>query len=139
MMTDLFYMTAPYSTERALDVKGMLRTAGLMATNGALLMVITPFALLREDPMFWRNAGGWPIWLRELVLDTFYPLFAGEVSVLIVLSMLVFCSQSLARWRKHTWTFTALMWLWMVAIVAVVVNNNLANLSAGRSLHWHAM
>lgn len=139
MMTDSFCTTAPYPREYAVDLKGVLRTAGLMATNGALLMVITPFALMREDPLFWRNAGGWPVWLRTLVLDTFYPLFAAEVSVLIVLSMLVFCSPTLARWRKHTWTFTGLMWLWMVTITAVVVSNNIANLRAGRPLHWHPL
>lgn len=139
-MTDLLCSTARYSGEGVLDSKGvLLRTAGLMATNGALLMVITPFALLREDPLFWRNAGGWPTWLRELVLDTFYPLFAGEVSVLLVLSLLVFCSPTLARWRKHTWTLTGMMWLWMVTITVVVVSNNITNLWAGRPLHWHPM
>lgn len=117
----------------------MVRGAGLAVANGSLLLVMTPFALLREDPLFWRNAGGWPIWLRELVKDTFYPLLAGELAVLLLLSAMLLCSPALLRWRKQTWPIAALMWLWTVAVIVVVAGNNIANVLAGRPLHWHPL
>lgn len=42
----------------------------------ALLLAIVTVtgAWLRELPLFWRNAGGYPIWLRDAVRDGFAPL-----------------------------------------------------------------
>lgn len=140
MMNDSICMMAGYSKEHApLDFKGMIRAAGLALASGGLLVVMTPFALLREDPMFWRNAGGWPIWLRELVKDTFYPLLAGELGLLVLLSAMLLCSPAMMPWRKQAWPVAALMWLWTLAVIVVVAGNNIANVLAGRPLHWHPM
>jgi hypothetical protein len=35
---------------------------------------LVSFSLLRETPIFWRNEGGYPIWLRDFVLTTYYPI-----------------------------------------------------------------
>jgi hypothetical protein len=118
-------------------LKRMVGFAGLLAANGALLLTITGFALLKEDPMFWRNAGGWPIWLRETVKFTFYPLLASELLVLLALSACVFGSRTLASLRRRTLPLTGLMWMWAGSVVMVVIGNNIANLLTGRPLHWH--
>lgn len=43
---------------------------------GTLLFggVVGLFAILREEPLFWQNRGGYPVWLRHLVLVSYYPL-----------------------------------------------------------------
>jgi len=138
MTTDSFYRrTGGPGEQDTNDSTGMVRAASLVVANGGMLMVMTPFALLREDPMFWRNAGGWPVWLRELVHDTFYPLLGGELSLLLLISTMLLCSPALARWRKQAWPVAGLMWLWTAVVIAVVAGNNIANLLAGRPLHWH--
>jgi len=35
--------------------------------------------LLREDPAFWTQAGGYPVLVREAVLVLFWPLWLGGV------------------------------------------------------------
>lgn len=40
-----------------------------------LLVTLIAMALLKEDPLFWRNAGGWPVPLRDFVKLAFYPFF----------------------------------------------------------------
>jgi len=42
------------------------------------------FGWLREVPTFWMNEGGYPIWLREVVLDFFYPLFFLDFFAILV-------------------------------------------------------
>jgi len=42
------------------------------------------FGWLREVPTFWMNEGGYPIWLREVVLDFFYPLFFLDFFAMLV-------------------------------------------------------
>jgi hypothetical protein len=115
----------------------LCRTAGLFVVNGALLVLTTPLAVVREDPLFWRNAGGWPVWLRDLVNTAFYPLFGGQLAVMVLISGLVLYRRSLARWRKQTWPLALLMWLWIAGIVALITANNLGNYLEGRPLHWH--
>ena len=39
------------------------------------LPVMLSFSWLREMSIFWMNEGGYPVWLREVVLDTYYPIF----------------------------------------------------------------
>jgi hypothetical protein len=103
-----------------------------------MLSALTPFAFLREDPMFWRNAGGWPVWLRDVVETTFYPMLTVEVGVLVALSVLCFRCPILARGGRRVWPIAGTMWLWAAAIVILVISNNVMNLVAGRPLHWHA-
>lgn len=42
------------------------------------------FGWLREIPVFWMNEGGYPIWLREVVLDLFYPLFFLDFFAMLI-------------------------------------------------------
>jgi hypothetical protein len=50
----------------------------LFALLGGVPMLIW-FSWLRETPLFWRNDGGYPVWLRALVLHGFYPLFFSNL------------------------------------------------------------
>lgn len=125
------------SEQGALTGHAILRLAGLATANAALLLAITPFALLREDPLFWRNAGGWPVWLRETVYLTFYPLLAAELMVLLALSTWFLIHPRPAIKRRRLWPLAAVMWFWTGAVLLIVASNNIANLIAGRPLHWH--
>lgn len=42
------------------------------------------FYWLRETPIFWTNAGGYPIWLRDLVRDAFLPLLGMDGMALLL-------------------------------------------------------
>ena len=45
--------------------------------NGGLGVLLLSAAILRETSLFWRNAGGYPVWLRDVIYILFYPgLFA---------------------------------------------------------------
>ena len=57
-----------------------LVAAVVLSANGVSLVVM---AWLREDPMFWRNAGGYPVWLRETVHAAFVPLFLVQAAALV--------------------------------------------------------
>ena len=46
---------------------------------GLGLPVFVWFSWLREDGLFWRNEGGYAVWLRDLVLATYYPIFAANL------------------------------------------------------------
>jgi hypothetical protein len=41
--------------------------------------VLVWFSWLRETHLFWMNAGGYPVWLRELVLGAYHPLLLASI------------------------------------------------------------
>ncbi len=109
--------------------------SGLNLMAGSVLLIS---AVLRETPEFWRNAGGFPVLLREVVSVVFYPgmvMFAIGVlsSTWIVL-----------RWRQNSalpvgvWIAGAIQWLLLLVVIAVFAWNNLHNLLTGASLHQHS-
>ena len=53
------------------------------------LPVLFWFCWLREMPIFWLNEGGYPVWLREVVLDTYYPIFFINVVLVAIYAMLL--------------------------------------------------
>jgi heme/copper-type cytochrome/quinol oxidase subunit 3 len=104
--------------------------------------LVLPFGLLwlggtilKEIPLFWRNVGGYPVTLRALVLDFYYPFMA-----------LVFVSAAIALWVDLTRGIrpnrTQLVgWVIVGAVLgagfALLTANNLVNLIEGRPLHEH--
>ena len=109
--------------------------SGLNCLLGLLLILA---ALLRENPMFWRNAGGYPIFLRDLVEILFYPAllgyFLGTAAVsLIAVRLLV------ARFRVGgALLFAGLVqWFLLAVILTIVLWNNVDNLLHGQPLHYH--
>jgi hypothetical protein len=104
-----------------------------------LLLAVTGFfAWLRETPMFWLNAGGYPVWLRDMVYDWFFPCYG--LSLLLLCAWQFFVLQSVLRAR---WTvipgFVSSLFFWGIfcLITCIVAANNIVNLANGRGLHDH--
>lgn len=88
--------------------------------------------------MFWTNAGNWPIWLRELIGASFYPLLLLEFLLLMAFSgvwVRVLSSGSPAG--KTAVAVLPLLWALFLLIVVIMGANNLDNLIAGQPFHWH--
>jgi hypothetical protein len=125
------------STKKQSPAGGRQLIAGA-AVNFTFLAVLFLFACLREQSMFWTNVGNWPIWLRELVGASFYPLLLLELLLLMAFSGV--CVRLLASRRPAGMTAVAvlpLLWTLFLLIVVIVGANNLDNLIAGQPLHWH--
>lgn len=118
----------------------VLATGGLAAGfNLALLGLLVWLVWLKEDPLFWRNAGGWPVWLRETVLWAFYPLLALETAMLVGLtrwSLRVFRGLGPRR-ALAALTLLSLSWGLAGFVLLFLVANNVDNLLQGRPAHWH--
>lgn len=102
-------------------------------------VVLLSFAVLREQPEFWRNTGGWPLWLRDLVLVSFYPLLAAHLCALAILSFFAFGGNSESSRGTRLFQGILLLGLWMLAASAIATAffNNIMNLLNGQSLHSH--
>ena len=94
-------------------------------------------AMLRETPIFWRNAGGFPVWLREAVLMLFYPALAIFTATGLAAIWLMFAWFVGTRLLKPAWAAVTLQWLLWLAVVLIALWNNLNNLLAGAPLHQH--
>jgi hypothetical protein len=101
-------------------------------------MLLVVLALLKEQPLFWRNTGGWPIWLRELVEAAFYLLLTLEAVCLVGFSiMLVARSVPGHSSGSAVALCLGLLWVPFLTIIGIVVANNVENVITGRPLHWH--
>ncbi len=105
----------------------------------ALALVLVWFATLRENQAFWTNAGGYPIWLRDLVLMTYLPLLVGVVSAVTALT-LVWCSKICGslRFLVVESLFLLVCWLLLATSSFIAFRNNLLNIIDGRELHDHS-
>ena len=120
--------------DAGLGIRILLASMLVMAVGGLLVW----FAVLRESQAFWTNAGGYPIWLRNLVRLTYLPLFAVAVAVLAVLSMVCYTKV----WRSaRVFVMGALILLVCWGLLAIsgyiAMSNNITNLLEGRELHYH--
>lgn len=122
-------MMSPRET-LAFILAGSLQVLFLLGLGG--------LAWLREQPLFWHNIGGWPVWLRELVHIVFYPFLGLEFVALL------FFSLATAHWISHGRLHSGvailmllLLWGLMLVVIAIIIANNLLNLMEGRPLHWH--
>jgi len=106
--------------------------------NFTILGVLILFASLREQSTFWTHAGHWPIWLRELVGSSFYPLLLLELLFLMTFSgMCVRLLNARCPTATSAVVFLLLLWTLFVLVVVIIGANNLDSLIAGRPLHWH--
>ena len=93
-----------------------------------LALMLAQLTIWREMDEFWLNAGGYPIWLRDFVLFTFYPYL---FFVLIVATILT--SSVIKQFFKHLRFYgheIVLVFAWVVifACLALMLANNLASL-----------
>ena len=100
--------------------------------------LLLPFVWLREDSRFWTNAGGHPLWLRDLVLVAYYPLLLVYGALLPFLSWLWLCcpARSVRLFCVEA-TVLALLWVVVALVITLMLANNVANLIDGRPLHAH--
>ncbi len=112
----------------------------LLFYAAAFLMagLLLPFVWLRETPDFWTNAGGYPIYLRDLVLVAYYPLLFVYLAWLPFLSWRWICrpSRDIRRFCVEA-VLLALLWAVVVLVVMLMLANNIDNLLDGRPLHAH--
>ncbi|WP_295446345.1 hypothetical protein [uncultured Thiodictyon sp.] len=108
------------------------------ALNFLFLIVLMTFSYLREEPIFWTNAGDWPIWLREMVQSSYYPLILLEFLLLAAFSG-VTIQQLSARSQSASLAVIALPILWGLLFLVVVNSaaNNIENIWNNRPIHWH--
>lgn len=96
-------------------------------------------ATLKETPIFWRNAGGYPEELRALLLAAFYP---GYFLYFLWLTFVTLAAWRLMRVFKQAGTVLLLAsgvnWLLLAAATTIVIWNNVENLLQGLPFHYHA-
>lgn len=101
--------------------------------------VLTGLTALKESPSFWLNSGGYPVALREFVLNFYYP------AMLLHLTFLSgFTLSHAARLTRRPRLSPALYLLalfpaWLLTAIAVglLLANNVINLLEGRPFHHH--
>ena len=114
---------------------GLLLATSIVFCLGVLLVW---FAILRENQTFWTNAGGYPLWLRDLVLWTYLPLLVATILVLFGLSMA--CSSKVCgslRFFVLNALLLAVCWGLLATSGFIALENNLINLLEGNQLHHH--
>jgi hypothetical protein len=88
-----------------------------VVVHGGLSGVLLAFAVLKEEPLFWRNSGGWPWWFREIVRFTFHPLIVIQVVVLIAFTI------RLLKKREYVVERIALLvFLWLLASAPIFLS-----------------
>jgi len=112
---------------------------GMMATTLLVLglgMVLIWFSVLRENEEFWTNAGGYPIWLRDLVLWTFWPLVLGSVTVLFGLSAI--CVAKIGgglRFFVIVSMLILLSWGLVTTVACIALEDNVDVVISGVTIH----
>jgi hypothetical protein len=103
-----------------------------------LLLTDTGLTLLKENPLFWRNAGGYPVELRQAVLIFYYPLLGISGLGCAIYSVLAARSQAVLG-HSSRWVIagTVLLWALLFLNVGLLTANNLQNVLNGRPVHYH--
>ncbi|MEO0509167.1 MAG: hypothetical protein AAF065_04865 [Verrucomicrobiota bacterium] len=106
---------------------------GLLAFSFSLIQ----FTTWKESRLFWIDAGGYPIWLRDVIKSLYYPylLFVLTVGLTITRSAVGRFFRQMA-FRK-IWYLLILSWVIIVGCLGLLLANNLINLIEGRDLHYH--
>jgi hypothetical protein len=113
-----------------------------IAASGALALVLllanTGFTVLKEDPLFWRNAGGYSVGLRETVLVLYYPLLGVNCLLCAMYTGLVAARRPVSGHSSFlTIAGAVLLWALLFLNLGLLTANNLQNLINGRPVHYH--
>jgi len=127
-------VTPPSSARRLRDPAWTVVASLAIAAMPALLV----FGWLRETPGFWRTDGGYPVFMRDLVAATFYPLLLWVIAsgAWLTWRMATHPPASVASLRRRVLCLMALALL-TGATLMVTAANNIENVLDGRPLHWH--
>ncbi|GAA5481383.1 hypothetical protein Hsar01_00592 [Haloferula sargassicola] len=103
------------------------------------LLVLTAGIVLKEQPLFWRNIGGYPVWLRDLVRIFFWPWLGICVAGLGSWSAWILgaTAQRGRGFAAATWA-AAGFWTTFGCLMVYMTWNNLGNVIDGREWHYHA-
>jgi hypothetical protein len=115
-----------------------IEIAVLLFGNGMAGLVLLVSSLLREMHEFWLNSGGYPVFLRAMVLHLHYPLFFlvfGSTAAVSLMSLRYFAEDR--RAGRGLLLMCGLQWLLFTAIVVIMLWNNVENLLNGHPLHYH--
>lgn len=109
----------------------------LLAVNTLPALVLLAAAILRETPIFWRNAGGYSVELRDAIHWGFPPLLVADVVLVAFLVVGVFRKGFLHLRQARVGLVLATIQILLLGVTTErVVHNNIANLWNGRPLHW---
>jgi hypothetical protein len=122
------------SRKKSSGAGGLL--AGALLTFFGLLVLVG--AVLRETPLFWRNDGGYPVELRELVYDGFY---AALGVYFLLLAGAVVSGSRLLRQNSRSGAVLLLACgfnlLLAITVFTIIAWNNIENLLQGLPFHHH--
>ena len=120
------------------DPEGFRRGLVWSVLNFLLGLLLVGGALLRENPMFWRNAGGYPVFLREIIFSVFYPGLLGYFVGVVGISWIALRLLS-AGFRSGGLLlfFSLVQGLLFATILIIILWNNVDNLFHGDPLHYH--
>ena len=116
----------------------ILKVAALYTLALLINLLLLQLVIWKEDSMFWRNAGGYPVGLRNMVEIIFYPLLTLQFYLLIIASVLQARATSDQGPARGTFlTALVLLWLLFAGVPTVLMWNNIDNLLNSRPLHYH--
>ena len=118
--------------------RSVIEIGVLLFGNGLAGLVLLVSSLLREMPEFWRNSGGYPILLRQMVLYLHYPILLlvfGGTAVVTVMALRHFAEER--RTGRRLLLLCGLQWLLFAAVLVLMGWNNVQNLLNGHLLHYH--
>ncbi len=110
----------------------------LLGINGLAGLLLLGSTLLRETPEFWRNSGGYPVLLRDVVFILHYPLFLGVMSGTLLGTLMTLRLLASRRSGGLALLFlVACQWVLLLGVLVIMLWNNVDNVLHGRPLHYH--
>jgi len=122
-------------------LSGCWRTMLLFIISAFFGLILIAATILKETPVFWRNEGGYPVFLRELLLDYYFPLLFLNFVWTILISTRLFHQKAVHQKIALCPTCSLLILMsWAIPLfnLGLLGANNCANLIEGRPLHSHA-
>jgi hypothetical protein len=99
----------------ATNTRWRATTSVALALAGLTLVA----AWLRETPLFWRNAGGYPLWVRAAVRAGFLPLACVDLT--LAWHLLAWAARAWARGRRLPSTRSAAILCVLALDVAALI------------------
>ncbi len=130
-------MTSDKSAE---SPEGLQISIGFVIASVFLLgcgCLLVWFSCLRETRSFWLDSGGYPILLRDLVLNFYYPLLVVSITGMIALTTAAFVITRIPiGFRLFKSLMLASCWSLIIASMTISLSNNIGNLWNGRPLNY---
>lgn len=102
-----------------------------------LALLLVHLTLWKENELFWREAGGYPLWLRQSVEAVYYPYLLFVIAAALALSYSVLARFFRTMKLSRIWLLLLLAWLVITGSMGLLLANNISNFINGRPLHEH--